>query len=151
MAADTHSPSRFGLLVRQYARFLLVGGGATLTHVVIFAVLMEGVMPVPLVANGLAFMVAVLVSFFGHFAWTYREHTRHLELRSARVELARFMVTALLGLVLNSLIVWLVTGLLELSYLHALVPMATLVPVLVFLVGRYWVFPSQQADAEAGN
>lgn len=144
--SSSDSGSGIPVVVRQYGRFIVVGGLATLAHIGTFAALMETAAMPALLANTLAFMLAVMISFLGHFSWTYQENTRHLRLRSARAELLRFFVSALIGLALNSLIVWLTTEALQLHYAYALVPMATMVPLLVFLIGRYWVFPATNTE-----
>jgi putative flippase GtrA len=128
-------------LARQYLRFGLVGGVATLTHVLIFAAAIELFACPPLLANVIGFVVAVGVSFFGHYRWTFSwpaEAAYALPL--PRLALARFAAVALLGLVLNSAVVGLVTGLLGLDYVYAIPPMILVVPVVLFLLGKFWAF-----------
>lgn len=144
--AVPQAPRSLGLLCRQLLRFAVVGGMATVTHMAIFAAVMELRLLPAMLANTVAFLVAVLVSFLGHFSWTYRENTRHLQLSAAHGELLRFFVTALIGFGLNSLVVWVSIELLRLHYVYALVPMATAVPLVVFAISRYWVFPARGGE-----
>ena len=128
------------VLAVQYLRFLLVGGGATLVHLSAFALLIELAGQAPLLANLLAFSAAVGVSYMGHYHWTFREHTAGAEVGFHRVAFARFLLAALTGLGLNTAIVWIVTGPLGAPYWYAMALMGTLVPAVVFTLGRLWVF-----------
>jgi putative flippase GtrA len=126
-------------LARQYLRFGLVGGVATLIHVLIFAGAIERFACPPLLANVIGFAVAVGVSFFGHYHWTFALEAAHAR-PFARLALARFAAVALLGLILNSAVVGLITGLLGLDYVYAIPPMILVVPVVLFLLGKFWAF-----------
>ena len=121
----------------------MVGCMSTLTHILVFVLLMETVISAPLVANVLAFLLAMLVSFYGHFKWTFREYTIDLPIHRAHWELFRFTISALLGISINSLIVWFFTSILQLNYMYALLPVAILTPLLLFLIGHYWVFSNE--------
>ena len=58
----------------------------------------------------------------------------------AAASLARFLATALIGLALNSLVVFGIVDLLGLAYGYAAALMATAVPATVFLVSKFWAF-----------
>jgi putative flippase GtrA len=126
----------------QYAKFGCVGILATASHIVVFTGLIEFFKVVPLIANILAFCVAVLVSFLGHFHWTFKIEAKQplFRFRQQRVAFARFLAVALLGLGLNSLMVFLVVDISQLSYRYAIVPMALVVPSIMFLISKFWAF-----------
>jgi len=126
-------------LLSQGAKFGLVGLAATGVHIAVFVLCIELAGMRPFLANFPAFAVAVLVGFAGHFSWTFRDQARGAG-RPATASLARFLATALLGLVLNSLVVYGVVDLLGLAYGYAAVLMATAVPATVFLVSKFWAF-----------
>ncbi|RMD63431.1 MAG: GtrA family protein [Alphaproteobacteria bacterium] len=131
-----------GALVLQYGRFAIVGGAATVVHVSLFAGLIEGTGMAPLLANLIAFSVALGVSFLGHNCWTFaalRRRSATVPERTRRT-FARFVAAALFGLGLNSLVVYLITGVLALSYVHAIAVMVTAVPVIMFVINRQWTF-----------
>jgi putative flippase GtrA len=57
----------------QYVRFGAVGLLATMTHVLAFTMWIELAGLAPWIANFLAFGAAVLISFIGHFYWSFRD------------------------------------------------------------------------------
>lgn len=117
-----------------------VGVLATLMHALIYAGL--GTLPVisPLVANLGAFLCAFLISFAGHFVWTFREQTHGRRVVQLGACQFKFLLVALFGLVLNSILVWVVVDYLSLNYLLALVPMVFVVPLVTFFLSKRWVF-----------
>ena len=126
-------------LLRQIARFGLVGGLATLVHVGVFLSLADKIGFHPQMANLLAWLTAFVVSFLGHFLWTFQENPDGTQRRAADA-LVRFLGVSLLGLGLNSGIVMVMVGIIGASNAMAAVLMATLVPALLFAINRYWAF-----------
>ncbi|MCP4284330.1 MAG: GtrA family protein [Gammaproteobacteria bacterium] len=126
-------------LLRQIVRFGLVGGLATLVHVGAFLSLADGIGFYPQAANLLAWVAAFVISFCGHFLWTFRENFVGTQRRAADA-LVRFLGVSLLGLGLNSGIVMVMVGILRTSNGSAALLMATLVPALLFVINRYWAF-----------
>lgn len=123
-------------LLLQAGRFGVVGLGATLVHVLVYAGLIELLGIAPLLANTLGFATAVNVSFIGHRRWTFSDQRQGRAQRS----LARFWVVSLFGFVLNTLFVWLVTGPLALAYGWAIPLIAGVTPLLTFVSSRVWAF-----------
>jgi putative flippase GtrA len=123
-------------LLLQYGRFGLVGLGATLVHVLVYAGLIELLALAPLAANTAGFALAVNLSFLGHRGWTFREQRG----AGARRSFRRFWVVALLGFALNTLFVWLVTGLLGLGYAWAIPLLAGVTPLATFALSKLWAF-----------
>jgi putative flippase GtrA len=138
---DGRRRSSFSLLL-QYARFGVVGLSATIVHSVLYLLLAGSLGISPFIANLLAFSVAVLVSYFGHFQWTFRNENGAGTATDMVVttKLARFVVVAVIGLVLNSLAVYSVVDVMGLAYGYALIPMVGLVPIVVFVLSKLWVF-----------
>lgn len=137
-------------LVAQAMRFGAVGGVGTLVHVAMFSGLIELFDVAPLLANLAAFCTAVGVSFFGHYHWTFADkETFHREVPRVGKAMRRFLIVSLIGLSLNSLVVYIVDGILGWSYWYAVVLMITAVPGIVFLLSRFWAFrgPLRQAQA----
>ena len=129
-------------LAAQYLRFGSVGLLATGTHAVLFVIAIEWLGLPPLIANGVAFACAVIVSFVGHFHWTFRDETlmRWDGGFASRRAFARFVVVAATGFALNSAVVYTIVDLAHLSYLIALVFMVGVVPIVVFLLSKHWAF-----------
>lgn len=110
-------------------RFILVGGLATLVHILVAGTLLAIFEPQPYVANFIAFLVAFGVSYCGHRYLTF----------ARRGSILRFFVVAIAGFALNNL---LLTGLLALglSAFLAIVVATALVPVFSYLASSLWAF-----------
>jgi putative flippase GtrA len=127
-------------LALQYARFGTVGLAAAAIHVSMFMAAIELAGFAPMAANFVAFAIAVLVSFFGHFQWTFRGQTADGGWGRRRTALLRFIIVALTGLTLNSLAVYLVVELLVWPYYYAIFLMLSVVPLVVFALSKFWAF-----------
>ena len=130
--------NRFKLFV-QGLRFGLIGGIATIVHIGIFTLCIEILGVRPFVANFPAFSIAVLVSFAGHFSWTFKHHDEH-DRKEWMPALVKFIVVALLGLGMNSVIVYGVVNVAQLPYWYAIVLMVTVTPLAVFVLSKLWAF-----------
>ncbi len=120
--------------LRQAARFAVVGGTATATHLCVGLLLAETVGLEPLWANLWAFAAAVLVSYFGNLVWTFGMASEGLG------RLPRFVALALCGLAANQAIVFIAVSLAGWNYRVALAIILLVVPVLTYLGSRQWVF-----------
>lgn len=125
---------------KQYVRFLMIGAIATLVHLIGFVALIELYSLSALTSNILAFTLAVLVSFVGHFIWTFRDQTQHIKLHRAQRQLTRFIFAALVGAMMNSTIAWFMVDFHGINYLYALLPIALVVPIITFIINSRWVF-----------
>jgi len=125
------------LIIRQIVKFLGVGVAATLTHVTV-ALIAEGVVELPaLFANFLGFSVAVFVSYFGHTIFTFQVKKNH------SVYLPKFIVVALLGLCVSSLITYVVTSRLGIRFEWAMLLVTFCVPAVTFTASKFWAFAEQ--------
>ncbi len=125
----------------QYFKFGVVGGAATVTHVVLFTGLIELAGAAPLLANLAAFCIGVVISFLGNFRWTFAgEHPRSGSNARVNRTFARFFAVAVFGLGLNSLAVYVITDMLTMSYLYSAGLMITVVPAILFVIYKYWAF-----------
>lgn len=120
--------------MRALIRFGLAGVLATLTHVAVFAGLVEWLQIRPLWAAAPAFLSAVGVSYVLNYRWTFSAGGLH------RVMLPRFLAVALLGLGMNLLITWLVVDVGGYWYGYALAAVIAAVPLLSFALSKWWVF-----------
>ena len=115
-----------------------VGLMSTAVHVSVFSAAIEFWGVAPMKANFIAFGFAFWVSLFGHFYWTFAsDDDARRGLRGAGV---RFLIVALLGLGLNSLVVYCVESVFKLPYIYATFGMIFLVPGILFLMSRFWAF-----------
>ena len=123
--------------MRHVVRFGISGLVATATHVLVFAGLVE-LMTVPAVlASVMAFGTALLVSYGLNYHWTFEALGAH------RVMLPRFAAVATAGLAVNVLITYLVVNVGGYWYGHAVALVVISVPLMSFLLSKYWVFGSE--------
>jgi len=118
----------------QATRFAVIGAAATITHVSVAVLAVERLSTPVLLANALAFAAAVLVSYFGHHAWTFRRSGRHGK------HFPRFLLVALAGLAANQAIMFAIVNLAGLDYLFGLALVVLIVPASSFVLSRRWAF-----------
>ncbi len=110
---------------------------ATLTHVLVFIFAVELLGMRPVIAVVIAFLLALILSYFGHLRWTFNAASSHGS------QLVRFFVVAVLGLGANASITYLIVDVFYYWYGLALVLTITAVPILTFYLSKYWVFNRQ--------
>jgi putative flippase GtrA len=118
----------------RLARFSVVGATATVVHigVAMGAVALAGTNPT--VGSMIGFVAAFLVSYIGHFRFTFAVPGRY------RDYLLKFAVNSLASFILSTSAVWVATAILGVDYRPALIALAVFVPVCNYLVNRFWVF-----------
>lgn len=117
-------------------RFLVVGLLATATHFLVVIAAVEVLATQATMTNGFAWAVALFVSYFGHYRWTFTARGAHLE------HLPRYVVVSLTGLTLNLSTVWLLNSQLGAHYLVATTLGVTLSIITTFTLSRLWAFAS---------
>lgn len=114
----------------ELVRFIFVGGAATITHLVAAAVGLRLAPDLNVVfINTLAFCIAFVVSYIGHRYFTFNREGRVL----------KFFLVAIVGLLINNSIVFLVSLLVNFPFL-AIVMGTSVSPIMVFLLSKYWAF-----------
>ncbi len=121
-------------------RFGIVGIGATLVHYAVAVAAVEVLGFVPLVANLIAFICAVPVSFFGHLYWTFYEQTAGHSPHDRHAYWGRFVTTALIGLCVSQLVVFVTADLLAVHHRIAFLLALVLAPATVFVLSKFWAF-----------
>jgi putative flippase GtrA len=122
------------LLDTRLFKFVVAGGAATLTHVAVFVILVEVFGLPAVVASVPAFSVALFVSYYGNKTWTFQSKGSH------RVELPKYTLAAVNGLLLNVAITYVVVDLIGAPYVIALLLVVSVVPTVTFFISRKWVF-----------
>ena len=95
----------------QLARFGSTGVAATLLHILVAFAAAKGPGFEPYAANACGFASAFVLSYLGHFYWTFGHREGH------RRYLGRFLVLSVCGYGLSNLVIWLVVDRLGLSFL----------------------------------
>jgi len=130
----------FVRLILQYARFGVVGIVASVVHVGLFVFSIEIFGLWEIYANILGFSVAVCVSYFGNLLWTFNHVIESNKSVVNKSYLVRFWFVAILGLLLNTLIVYLISEVYHLEYYYSVILMVTATPVVIFTLNKVWVF-----------
>ena len=124
-------------MTKLLLRFAISGGLATAVHASLFVSLIEWFSMRPFIAAGVAFSVALLVSYGMNYHWTFSVSGPH------RVMLPRFVAVAVLGLFLNLGITYTMVDVLGYWYGYALLLVVMLVPLMTFVLSKLWVFNTQ--------
>ena len=120
--------------LRRFARFAIVGVINTAVHTVLFSASIELAHIEAVLANAIAFSVSVLVGYALNRRWTFAKHgARH-------ARLWRYAIGALIGLGLNSAIMFAVVHRAHGSPYVGLLLGLLLVPPLTFALNQFWVF-----------
>jgi putative flippase GtrA len=121
-------------LLAQLVRFGLVGGLATLVHV-LAALSAQSLFHLSAqAANLVGFCVAVLVSYLGHLRFTFDVSDR------SGAQFLRFVAMSGLSLMTSSATVWLIATRMGLGFGVAMAAVTIVVPAASFMVMRFWVF-----------
>lgn len=122
-------------LLRQLIRFGMVGATAATVHFSLVIFFVEIGQLQPLVANVIGFVVAFQVSYWGHRYWTF-----HGTSALHRVALPKLLLVASSGFAANESLFYLFTVSLNLPYPIALFIILSILPIINFTLGKFWVF-----------
>jgi len=129
-------PSHVALL-GQLIRFGLTGGFVTAIHLGIYWTVAQPLKITPLIANVVAQIISTMLGYTLHSRWSFKGHgTRDNFTRTG----GRFAIVSGIGFALNSLWVWLLTGLLHGPVWWPMPAIAIITPLFVFWLNRRWVF-----------
>ncbi len=121
-------------MLAQLIRFGLVGGLATLTHVLVAITVRALFQAPPQAANLVGFAAAVVLSYLGHARFTFGVDTQ------SGAQAWRFVMLSGLSLLLSSGAVWMITDRLGYPFPLAMAAVTVLVPVGSYVAMRFWVF-----------
>ncbi|MGB3146839.1 MAG: GtrA family protein [Paracoccaceae bacterium] len=118
----------------EIIKFAVVGVTATLVHYGILSAGVDGVGISPVLMNGIAFSVAVLVTYFGQSYWVFQVRRR------SAAQLGRFGVSVIAGLIGNMAIMAIAVNGFGLPYHYGFIAGLIIVPATTFLINKFWVF-----------
>ncbi len=123
-------------IVGQVIRFGLVGGFVTALGAGAYLIAAYAGLP-PLVANVIAYAVAMATGYVLHSRVSFRGHGSR---DNPGTRTVRFVTVSLLSFALNSLFVWALTGPIGAPLWAPVVPMLFVTPLVTFSLNRRWVF-----------
>jgi putative flippase GtrA len=118
----------------QIVRFGVVGVLATLVHYLVLHFGADRLGISPVIMTGIAFCVAVCVTYTGQTLWVFA--VKPFEL----VQLFKFGISVISGLIGNMAIMAFVVNGLGGGYQAGFAAGVVLVPVFTFVFNKYWVF-----------
>lgn len=123
---------------REVLTFVLVGAGATVTHVLV-AIILEGAFGfAPQLANIGGYLSAVGWSYVGHGRFTFRVDENHA------VHLPRFVVVSLVGLALGAGLVEGLNERLGIPFGYTMLFVGGAVASTTFVMSKLWAFARSQ-------
>lgn len=120
--------------VRQFITYLAVGLVGTVGHYATLVVLVRLVGVDPVAASACGFTVGAIINYFANYHLTFRSRKSHGR------TMTQFFVVALLGLLVNTGVMALMTHGVDAHYLLAQVVATGVVVVLTYLGNRFWTF-----------
>ena len=120
----------------ELVRFLLAGGGVAALTVLIYWLAAGPLGWPPLLANLLSYIFNLAAGFRIHGTWSFRRDRARAE-RAAGV---RYVLVSLSAFGLNSLWVWLLTGVGRAPAWTPVLPMLFVTPLFTFAAARRWIF-----------
>lgn len=133
----TRKGSEAQVVLMQLIRFGMTGGFVTLLGIGVYLLAAMQFDVAPLLANVLAYAVAVTTGYVLHSRWSFKGHGRRDNV--ARTT-GRFFVVSMVSLGLNSLFVWVLTGPMGGPDWWPTIPMLFVTPLVTFSLNRHWVF-----------
>ncbi|MEB0047305.1 MULTISPECIES: GtrA family protein [unclassified Pseudomonas] len=119
-------------LIKRALRFAVTGLFVTALHALIAVLFINFVMPIPPLANGVAFAVATVVPYLINTTWSFsaRLHGRTL---------LRFMMVSSAGFLLAMFVAW-VAQMAGLNYLLGICAVALTIPAFTFVLHNFWTY-----------
>lgn len=120
------------MFMKRAVRFTFSGLFVTALHVVIAAAFIEFILPLPSLANGVAFLIATITSYLINTMWSFSSplHGRTL---------VRFGLVSCLGLFLAMGISGLANSI-GMSYWYGIAAVTCVIPPVNFLLHNFWTY-----------
>lgn len=128
-------------LPHKILRFAIVGGGTALVYVLLYLGFLATGLP-QAIANGIAFLLAVMLQYVGQSVFTFRERLKN------GAQIMRFATMVALGYVSSALITGPIAAMTGLADWVAAALVAVLLPVQNYFFMTLWVFASARAKTD---
>ena len=129
-------------MLRQIGRFGIVGILATTVHIAVAYIAKSfGDYP-PQLANLFGFLIAFLVSYFGHLHFTFQPQA------SSDRYFRRFLILSGLSFLTSSSVVYFLTNTLGVDFIWAMAGVAVIVPGVSFVAAKFWAFTETVEDED---
>ncbi len=124
-----------GAFFLKFIKFCLVGFSGVFVDFGITFLFKEWLKVQKYVANAIGFTTAATTNYFLNRIWTFESHNPHMAL-----EFGRFFAIALIGLGINSLIIWAMSGRFKVNFYVSKLVATVVVTGWNFLINAYYTF-----------
>ncbi len=119
----------------KFIKFCIVGFSGIFIDFGITSLFKEILKVNKYVANAVGFTTAATSNYFLNRIWTFHSHNPNVPL-----EFSRFFIIALIGLGINSIIIWALSGKLKMNFYLAKAIATVIVTGWNFLINAYYTF-----------
>lgn len=121
-------------LFRQFVRFAGVGCISAIGHYGLLIVLVRGAGVAAVPASTAGALLGAWINYSLNYRFTFRSSKNHKE------SVSKFAAVAVVGLLLNTLFMWIGVDVLHMHYLLSQIITTGLVMIWSFLGNRFWTF-----------
>jgi len=125
-------------------KFISVGAIATIIQYVIFITLVELFSVGAVMASALGYGTSSILNYILNYHFTFSSNAKH------RVAAVKFTIVVIIGLSLNSLIMYLLVTVIDSHYLLAQIITTGVVLIFNFVVHKYWTYKTKTGIHNAG-
>ena len=123
---------------RSFLRYAIVGLLGAAVHISTLSILVEWLHLDPIASSVMGFLVALTLSYWLNAQWSF-EHSQ----QPHRKAILRYTLVSVMGLCLNTLIMFCLVNGLGMWYLFGQAIATLIVPIHNFLLNFYWTFKSK--------
>jgi putative flippase GtrA len=121
-------------MIASAAKYIVVGILGTATHLALLYVTVEFFFFSPLLGSSTAFVWVVIQSYLLNRNWTFQSDKKHTR------TLPRYLIVSGVGFLSNFLLMYFMVNVLGIWYMTAQILTALVIPIMNFLLNRYWTF-----------
>lgn len=122
-------------IIRLLFRYGIVGVVASVVHFSIAFAAFNYLNINSFVAHFCGFVFGLFTAYFGHYFYSFKDDEQHTK------RFPKFLVTALIALVLHQGGVYILVNYYKLDYSSRVLPLLVItVPIFTFLLNKFWVF-----------
>lgn len=124
----------------KFIKFLGVGGLATAIQYGILILLVETNLALPVVASSIGYLVSSIANYLLNYYFTFSSSASH------SLAIVKFLVVALIGLLINSLLIYVMTEMISIYYIIAQIVATLAVLIWNFFAHKYWTYKSHKGN-----
>lgn len=127
-----------------FIKFLGIGAIATIIQYVIFITLVEFTSLAVVLASALGYGISSIFNYLMNYHYTFSSDAKH------KVASLKFTLVALVGLSLNSILMYLLVELFEVHYIISQIIVTGVILVINFFAHKLWTFQTKIGNNHVG-